>query len=282
MSAILRFTILGSGSSGGVPRADGGWGVCDPANPRNRRSRCSFLVRRTAADREGAETTVLVDTSPELRLQTSSARVSRIDGVLFTHDHADQTGGLDDLRAFFLRSRAKVACYADADTRRTLLRRFDYVFETAPGYPAICEMQPLPAHGVAWALRGPSGAIPVSSYDQDHGFVRSVGFRFGDVAYSADVVALPPAAMAALRDLDVFVIDALRDAPHPTHAHVARALEWIEELKPRRAILTNLHVDLDYAELAARLPKGVEPAYDGLTFESAIGKSARQKDTDHG
>ena len=271
MNATLEFTVLGSGSSGGVPRADGGWGVCDPTNPRNRRSRCSFLVRRVVEDPGQAETTVLVDTSPELRLQTSSARVGRIDGVLFTHDHADQTGGLDDLRAFFLGSRTKVRCYADEATRQTLQRRFDYVFATSPGYPAICEMHPLPAHGVAWAVSGPSGAIPVASYDQDHGFVRSAGFRFGDVAYSADVVRLPPEAMAALRDLDVFVVDALRDAPHPTHAHVARALEWIEELKPRRAILTNLHVDLDYAELAARLPEGVEPAYDGMTFESVIG-----------
>jgi len=268
----LRFTILGCGSSGGVPRADGVWGRCDPAEPKNRRSRCSLLTQRIVEEDEGPETTVLVDTSPDLRWQTSSAGVRRIDAVLYTHDHADQAHGIDDLRVFFLTSRGrKTPCYMDPATTQTLLRRFDYIFESRSGYPAICEARPLPPHNEPWSVEGPSGAIPILTFDQDHGSVRSVGYRIGPVGYCSDVVELPPSAMAALQGLDVFMVDALRDTPHPTHAHVGRALEWIAELKPARAILTNMHSDLDYNELRARLPAGVEPAYDGMVFETPVG-----------
>jgi phosphoribosyl 1,2-cyclic phosphate phosphodiesterase len=270
MSGVLEFTVLGSGSSGGVPRADGGWGVCDPANPKNHRTRCSFLVRRRGQGPE-SETTVVVDTSPEFRLQSAAAGVKRVDAVLYTHDHADQVHGIDDLRAFYLIWRRQTPCYMDEATLRGLTRRFDYVFEGQGGYPAICEPRPLPPHGQAWAVDGPSGAIPVLGFDQDHGGgVRSVGFRFGPVAYSADVLDLPEQAFEALAGVEVWIVDALRDTPHPTHAHVAKALEWIEAVKPRRAILTNLHIDLDYAALKARLPDNVEPAYDGMRFEAPI------------
>ena len=269
MSAVLQVTILGSGSSGGVPRADGDWGACDPSDPRNRRSRCSLLVRRPADTPGAAETTVMVDTSPDLRTQTAAAGARRMDAVLYTHDHADQSHGIDDLRAFALSTGRRTPCYADAATRRTLSTRFGYIFEAHGVYPAICDLHPLPPHGQAWGVTGPSGDIPVVSYDQAHGEVRAAGFRFGPVAYSPDVSALPEAAFEALAGVEVFIVDALRDRPHPTHAHVARALEWIARIRPRRAILTNLHVDLDYAALAARLPQGVEPAYDGLNFEIA-------------
>ena len=151
----------------------------------------------------------------------------------------------------------------------SLTQRFRYIFTSEGGYPAICEAHALPSHGASWCIEGPSGAIPVLNFDQDHGGVRSVGYRFGDVAYCSDVVNFPAEAMAALRGLDVFVVDALRDKPHPTHAHVGRALEWIEELKPSRAILTNLHIDLDYDALAKRLPDNVEPAYDSMRFMSS-------------
>jgi len=265
---VLRFTILGSGSSGGVPRADGVWGACDPSEPRNRRSRCSCLVRRPAGDKEGAATTVLVDTSPDLRYQTSAAGVTRLDAVLYTHDHADQSHGIDDLRAFYLGGGARTPCFMDPATYDTLTARFRYIFESQTGYPAICDPRCLPPHGEPWRVEGPSGPIPVTTFDQDHGVVRSVGYRFGDVAYSSDVVELPPESMAALQELDVFVVDALRYKPHPTHAHLAKALEWIEILKPARAVLTNLHQDLDYAALSAQLPPNVVAAYDGLTFES--------------
>ena len=269
MTGVLEFTILGCGSSGGVPRADGEWGACDPTDPMNLRSRCSLLVRRKG---EGAEssTTALVDTSPDLRLQTAHAGARRLDAVLLTHDHADQVHGIDDVRAFFIRQRARIACHMDTTTDASMMRRFGYIFEGEGGYPAICDRRAIPPHGEPWRVEGPSGAIPVVTFDQDHGGVRSVGYRFGGVAYSSDVVELDETAFAALADLDVWIVDALRYRPHPTHAHLARTLAWIERLKPRRAILTNLHIDLDYEALKAELPPGVEPAHDGLRFEHRL------------
>lgn len=267
MTGTLEFTILGSGSSGGVPRADGEWGVCDPANPKNFRTRCSMLVRRLG---EGAQTTVLVDASPELRLQTAKAGVKRVDAVVLTHDHADQVHGLDDVRAFYLRQQAKIPCWMDAATDRTMMRRFGYIFEGEGGYPAICERQAIPPHGEAWQVDGPSGAIPIRTFDQDHGGIRSVGYRFGGVAYSSDVVGLDDEAFEALAGLDVWIVDALRRRPHPTHAHLDLALKWIERVRPKRAILTNMHIDLDYEQLRAELPSGVEPGYDGLSFHHEL------------
>jgi phosphoribosyl 1,2-cyclic phosphate phosphodiesterase len=271
VSGILEITILGCGSSGGVPRADGEWGACDPTNPKNLRTRCSLLVRRKgeAAERE---TTVVVDTSPDFRLQSAEAGIKRLDGVLLTHDHADQVHGLDDVRAFFLRQRGqRIHTHMDAATHATMMQRFGYIFEGEAGYPAICEAKRLPPHGVRWRIDGPSGPVPVVTFDQDHGAVRSVGYRFGGVAYSSDLVDLDAAAFVALQDLDVWIVDALRYRPHPTHAHLERTLEWIARVKPRRAILTNMHIDLDYAKLAAELPAGVEPAYDGLRLTHQLG-----------
>ena len=154
----------------------------------------------------------------------------------------------------------------DTATWTTMQRRFGYIFEAEGGYPAICDPVMLPPLGEEFSIDGPSGVIPVTTFDQDHGGVRSVGYRFGDVAYSSDLVDLPEASFEALRGLDVWIVDALRWRPHPTHAHVDLALSWIERLAPRRAILTNMHIDLDFADLAARLPKGIEPAFDGLRF----------------
>jgi phosphoribosyl 1,2-cyclic phosphate phosphodiesterase len=270
MSGILEFIILGCGSSGGVPRADGDWGACDSANPKNQRSRCSLLVRRLGEGAE-TETTAIVDTSPDLRLQTANAGAKRLDAILLTHDHADQVHGIDDVRAFFIRQRAKIGCHMDAATDASMMRRFGYIFEPEGGYPAICTRQPLPTHGERWEVNGPSGAIPVVTFDQDHGGVRSVGYRFGDVAYSSDVVHLDDSAFEALAGLDVWIVDALRYRPHPTHAHVELTLEWIARLKPRRAILTNLHIDLDYETLSSELPAGVEVAFDGLRFQHELG-----------
>ncbi|HEY3694813.1 MBL fold metallo-hydrolase [Phenylobacterium sp.] len=269
MTGVLEVTILGSGSSGGVPRADGDWGACDPAEPRNLRTRCSLLVRRLGKGAE-QETTLVVDTSPDFRLQAAGAGVKRLDAVLLSHDHADQTHGIDDVRAFFLRQRALIPCHMDTATAASTIRRFGYLFEGEGGYPAICRPMALPAHGQAWAVEGPSGPIPVVSFDQDHGGIRSIGFRFGGVAYSSDVVGLDDEAFEALADLDVWIVDALRWRPHPTHAHVDMALEWIARIKPKRAILTNMHVDLDYHALAAALPPGVEPAFDGLRFRHQL------------
>lgn len=271
MSGTLEVTILGCGSSGGVPRADGDWGICDPAEPKNFRTRCSMLVRRRG---EGEQTTVVVDTSPEFRIQAARAGVKRCDAVLLTHDHADQVHGLDDVRAFYLRQQARIPCWMDAATDATMMRRFGYIFEGEGGYPAICDRRLIPAHGVRWEVDGPSGAIPVVTFDQDHGGVRSVGYRFGDIAYSSDVVGLDEAAFEALAGLDVWIVDALRRRPHPTHAHLDLALQWIARVKPRRAVLTNMHIDMDFQRLCAELPDGVEPAYDGMAFEHELKASS--------
>ena len=267
MTAWLEVTILGCGSSGGVPRADGNWGVCDPTDPRNRRTRCSMMVRRVSDEPPERWTTVLVDASPELREQTAAAGARRLDALLMTHDHADQSHGIDDIRAFALRQRARIPCHADAATEATLLRRFGYVFLGEKSYPPIADIVRIPPHGVPWSVNGPSGPIPVVTFDQDHGEVRSVGYRFGPAAYSSDVLDLPPDAYRALEGTGLWIVDALRYAPHPTHAHLDRTLGWIDRIKPHRAILTNLHIDLDYRELSARLPEGVEVAYDGLRIE---------------
>lgn len=264
MSGVLEVTVLGCGSSGGVPRSDGNWGVCDPAEPKNRRTRCSLLLRRKG---QGDETTVLIDTSPDFREQAIAARIRRLDAVLFTHDHADQAHGIDDVRAFFLRQRARIPAWMDAATRAALTTRFRYIFENSNGYPAILEAIDLPRHGDAFAVSGPSGDIPATTFDQEHGNIRCVGYRCGPVAYSPDVNGMPETAFEALKGVDTWIIDALRYTPHPTHAHLERTLDWIARVRPRRAILTNMHIDMDYNALCAQLPTGVEPAWDGMTVE---------------
>jgi len=277
----MEIVILGCGSSGGVPRADGNFGVCDPEDRRNWRTRCSLLVRRpnTGEDGEGGDTTLVVDASPEFRQQTAAAKARRLDALLLTHDHADQSHGIDDIRAFALHQRRRIDCWMDDATRATMLRRFGYIFEGEGLYPAIADIKPTLPHGVGWRIGGPSGEIPVVTFDQDHGGVRSLGYRFGGyrhggVAYSSDVVDLPEASFEALQGLDLWIVDALRYTPHPTHAHVDKALAWIERVKPKRAILTNMHIDLDFEELSRRLPPGVEPAFDGMTVRVPMGGDA--------
>ena len=270
MSELLEFTILGCGSSGGVPRANGNWGACDPHNPRNRRTRCSLLVRRKDDGDPEGWTTALVDTSPDLVRQTSDAGARRLDAALLTHDHADQSHGIDDIRAFAISQKTRIPVYMDEATTGTMLSRFGYVFKGEGGYPAIADPSPLPAFGAPWTIDGPSGPLVVTTFDQDHGSIRSVGYRFGGVAYSSDVADLPEASFDALSNLDVWIVDALRETPHPTHAHLERTLDWIARVKPRRAILTNMHIDLDYETLRTRLPDTVEPAYDGMRFEIPV------------
>jgi phosphoribosyl 1,2-cyclic phosphate phosphodiesterase len=266
VSGRLSYTILGCSSSGGVPRADGAWGACDPSDPRNRRTRCSLLVRRLDPEISGEETTVVVDTSPDFRLQMAGAGVSRLDAVLYTHDHADQTHGIDDIRIFAGRMRRRTPCWMDEVTHDALTSRFRYIFAGERGYPAIAEAHLIPPHGQAWSVEGPSGAIPIVTFDQAHGPIRSVGYRIGDAAYSADISGLDNAGFEALKGIRLWVLDALRWTPHPTHLNVEQALDLISRVGPERAVLTNLHVDLDYRELSARLPAGVEPAHDGLSI----------------
>lgn len=260
MSDELEVVILGSGSSGGVPRGDGDWGACDPAEPKNRRTRCSALIRRHGAD--GA-TSVLIDTSPDLRAQMLAAEVRHVDAVLYTHDHADQTHGIDDLRVFAMRSRRRIPAYMDSATRDALTDRFRYIFEMVEGYPPILEPQDIPAHGAPWSVSGAGGAVPVVTFDQAHGPIRSVGYRCGPVAYSSDVSDLDDRAIEAVRGCDLWIVDALRWTAHPTHAHVDKTLDWIARAQVGRAVLTNLHIDLDYNALSSVLPDHVEVAFDG-------------------
>jgi phosphoribosyl 1,2-cyclic phosphate phosphodiesterase len=274
MSGVLRFTILGCGSSGGVPRVGGDWGLCDPNEPKNRRTRCSLLVERKAASAPWlpeTTTTVLIDTSPDLREQLLAAKVKRLDAVLLTHDHADQTHGVDDLRALWQQSRRRVPIHMSAETAAVMLRRFDYVFTQPAGslYPAIADALVDLEPGSRTIVEGPGGAIEALALDQDHGTMRTLGFRFGPAAYCNDVVELPEATLAALEGLDLWIVDALQDAPHLTHAHVEKSLGWIARLEPKRAVLTNLHVSLDYDALDARTPAHVRPAFDGLRIEVA-------------
>ena len=262
----LQVRILGCGSSGGVPRIGNDWGVCDPAEPRNRRSRCSILLRWTEPS-AAQPTLVLVDTSPDMRDQLLAANVQRLDAVLMTHEHADQCHGIDDLRALVLVARKRIPVHMDKPTADIIGRRFSYCFEGAGSYPAILDLLVDLEPGRAIEVAGAGGPMPVIPLRQDHGSTPSLGFRIGNFGYCNDVVRLPDETLARLGGLDTLVVDALRYKPHPTHASVADALAWIARLKPRRAILTNLHVDLDYRTLKAELPEGVEPAFDGMELE---------------
>ena len=266
----LQVTILGCGSSTGVPRlggkdGSGDWGACDPTNPKNRRRRCSILVNRGA-------TNILVDTSPDMREQLLSARVSHLDAVLMTHPHADQTNGIDDLRPLTFLMHKRVDMYAEKSTLDHLSRQFAYCFRTPPGseYPPIITGHVISEPFSLFALDGAGGAVPVLAFWQEHGPTRSLGFRFGKLAYSSDVSSLDETAFEALEGVDTWIVDALRYRAHPTHANVEMALSWIARVKPRRAILTNLHMDIDYAELSAQLPAGVEPAYDGMVVTAPL------------
>ena len=261
----LKLTILGCGSSGGVPRIGGVWGACDPANPRNRRRRCSLLAQRTG---KNGTTTVLVDTSPDMREQLLGADVSWLDGVLYTHEHADHIHGIDDLRVVAINGRQRIKVWADERTFSQLKARFGYCFEQPPGseYPPICDPNRLSPHQPV-EVPGEGGPITATPFEQLHGNIRSLGFRFGDFAYSSDLHDIPEESLTMLRNLDIWVVDALRITPHPTHFSLSDALEWIERINPRRAVLTNMHIDLDYDTLKRSLPANVEPAYDGMVFE---------------
>jgi phosphoribosyl 1,2-cyclic phosphate phosphodiesterase len=258
----LRFTILGCGSSGGVPRLGGDWGNCDPTNPKNRRRRCSMLVERIG---EGGTTCVLIDTSPDMREQLLDAGVGRLDAVVYTHSHADHMHGIDDLRQIVFNMRARVPVWADGPTQEALLSRFGYAFTQPEGspYPPILDL-----HTIDGEVRiaGAGGEISLVPFRAEHGAMDALGFRIGPLAYLPDVVALPSESWQHLAGLECWVLDALRRRPHPTHIHLAQSLDWIAKMAPARAVLTNMHVDLDYAALVAELPDNVEPAYDGLVI----------------
>lgn len=262
MNAI-RVTVLGCGGSNGVPVIGNQWGNCDPANPKNRRLRPSVLVERGSSRGKGGAA-ILVDTTPDLRQQLLNAGVRRLDGVVYTHHHADHAHGIDELREICRLMQGGLPVYGMAEHLRELGQRFAYCFEPLPdGHPIYRPV--LAAH----AVDGPFvvGGVRVVPFPQDHGYMPTLGFRFGRFAYSTDVVKLDERAFAALEGIDTWVVDCTREDPHPVHAHLALTLDWIARVRPRRAYLTHMNNTLDYDTLRAKLPPGVEPAYDGLVIE---------------
>ena len=258
-------TILGCGPSGGVPRIGQMWGNCDPENPKNCRRRCGALVQRFS---ENGVTRVLIDTSPDLRSQLIDVRVSELDGVLFTHDHADHTHGIDDLRPVCFSTGRRIAVYGDAATLQSLTSRFSYCFATKDGSgysPILRSIEISPGREVV--IEGQGGPVRVLPILQDHGPASSLGFRFGSLAYSPDVSNLPAQSVEMLNGLDVWIVDALRRMPHPSHFHLKKSLAWIERIKAKRAVLTHMMNDLDYDALLRELPPHIEPAYDGMAIE---------------
>jgi phosphoribosyl 1,2-cyclic phosphate phosphodiesterase len=259
----LRATILGCGSSGGVPRIGGHWGDCDPANPKNRRRRCSLLLEQSGPD---GTTRVLVDTSPDMRDQLLDVGVGELDGVVFTHSHADHVHGIDDLRQIVYNMRRRLAVWADGPTQDALISRFGYAFVQPQGspYPPILNLHSIQG---PFEVTGAGGPIRLIPFKVDHGSIEALGFRVDDLAYLPDVLTIPEEAWPVLAGLDCWIIDALRRTPHPTHAHLALSLEWIARAAPRRAVITNMHIDLDYATLLEELPPHIRPAFDGMTID---------------
>ncbi len=266
MSARLKATILGCGSSPGVPRIGNDWGACDPDEPRNRRTRCSLMLERFETG--DTPTRVLVDTGPDMRAQLLAANVGSIDAVIFTHAHADHTHGIDDLRAFWINTHRLVDTYADEKTQAHLERAFGYCFfqPLDSEYPPILKHHTM-APGSWFTIDGAGGPLSVLPFGQTHGDIGTIGLRVGGLAYSSDINDVPEASLPHLRDLDVWIVDALRYKPHPSHFSVDEAVAWSQRLAVRRAVLTHMHIDLDYATLARDLPEGIEPAYDGMAIE---------------
>lgn len=255
----MKITILGCGSAPGVPAISSGWGACDPTNPRNRRRRASILV-------EEGVTRLLVDTSPDLRQQLLDAGTRTFDAVVFTHGHADHIHGIDELREVNRVTAKPLPAYATRETLDVLQDRFGYAFKGIPPGASIFRPWLVPAEVVPGRCFE-VGQISALPFLQDHGGSATVGYRFGDVVYSTDILDLPDAARDVVRGAKLWIVGAFGLAPHPTHAHVAKVLDWIADLKPAQAIITHMSNAIDYEALKARIPSHVVPAYDGLVVE---------------
>ena len=264
MMADLSFTILGCGSSGGVPRLGGNWGDCDPNNSKNQRSRCSLLVELTGT--EGI-TRVLIDTSPDMRSQLLKANVGKLDGVVYTHEHADHVHGIDDLRMIFFNMRRRINVWADIKTQEALYQKFGYTFIQPEGspYPPILKMSTIESQ---FSIQGEGGEITFNPFEVQHGTITSLGFRINDVTYIPDISEMNENAWAQIKKTNIWILDALRRTPHQSHTHLSQSLEWIEKSAVKKGILTNMHIDMDYETLTNELPKNVEPAFDGMKIMS--------------
>lgn len=268
MTTETTFTLLGTGSSGGVPRIGNDWGQCDPDNPKNRRQRCSMLVEKTGLQ---GTTSILIDTGPDMREQLLQANVQHLDAVLLTHSHADHIFGMDDLRQLAIRHRRRVDVFMDQQTSLRVMPAFGYCYQQAKdsSYPSICVEHRIIA-SQKFSIGGAGGSIEVHPFEVNHGDICALGFRFGDIAYLPDVKTIDlPESIEATLGLDILVIDALRYTTHPTHMNVEEAISYIDKVKPGKAFLTNMHNAIDYNELSAELPAGIEAAWDGLHFTTS-------------
>ena len=253
----MRVRILGSGTSSGVPRIGNDWGLCDPSEPRNRRTRSSILI-------EHDDVRVLIDTSPDLREQLLAADVASFDAVIWTHDHADHCHGIDDLRQVYHALGRPVTGYARQATLAVLRERFNYVFQGRDGYPLTVDIAPLPD-------RLTVGGLTIETVDQPHGSITSAGLRVSAGAatfgYATDLHAMTAAMRDHYRGLDVWIVDALRRRPHPSHPDLGTVLGWVTDLAPKRTALVHMDQSMDYATLLDELPPGVEPGFDGWEVE---------------
>ena len=260
----LRFTILGCGSSGGVPRLGGHWGNCDPNNVKNFRKRCSLLIQRFDNDNV---TNVLIDTTPDMRQQLLDAKIGKLDAVIYTHEHADHLHGLDDLRMIVINMQKRLPVFASKQTKNSILERFGYAFKTPKGspYPPILDMNDLTG---TLEIQGAGGPIKFTSFDVDHGNILVSAIKVNNVLYTPDISTVRNDT--ELRGLDYWILDSLRYKPHPSHVNLEQALGLIDRYKPKKAILTNLHVDLDYLTLLNETPDNVVPAHDGLQIKLKV------------
>lgn len=270
MSDLIRATILGCGSSGGVPRLGGRWGACDPTEPRNRRRRCALLIERDGAQ---GTTRILIDTGPDLVPQLLDAGVETLDAVVYTHAHADHVHGIDDLRQLVFNARRIMPVWADRQTASDLLGRFGYIFETPEGsqYPPVCVLNLIEGQ---ITVEGPGGPVTLIPFRVQHGEITALGFRIGGLVYLPDVSDIPEAAWPLLSGAETIILDALRPEPHPSHAHLALSLSWIARAAPAQAVLTNMHIDMDYAAVQAATPGNVTPAHDGLILQASAASPA--------